>query len=127
MQHLDAAQSASGCIAHLDAGPFSGIFLHWHLDASLPCGIGIEMQALFLASQFKMLHCVRSGDQGALAARDHPAQVPVRARRAPCRLRHNTDEWLHREILGCRARGQAATGAARTDKSNKNCSESALL
>ena len=48
--HLDAAQSASGCIAHLDAGPFSGIFLHWHLDASLPCGIGIEMQALFLAS-----------------------------------------------------------------------------
>ena len=56
--HLDAAQSASGCIAHLDAGPFSGIFLHWELDASLPCGIGIEMQALFLASQFKMLHCV---------------------------------------------------------------------
>ena len=52
--HLDAAQSASGCIAHLDAGPFSGIFLHWHLDASLPCGIGIEMQALFLASQFKI-------------------------------------------------------------------------
>ena len=32
----------------------------------------------------------------------------------------NTEEWLHREILGCRARGQAATGAARTDKSNKN-------
>ena len=62
--HLDAAQSASGCIAHLDAGPFSGIFLHWHLDASLPCGIGIEMQALFLASQFKMLHCVRSGRLG---------------------------------------------------------------
>ena len=52
--HLDAAKSASGCIAHLDAGPFSGIFLHWHLDASLPCGIGIEMQALFLASQFKI-------------------------------------------------------------------------
>ena len=77
--HLDAAQSASGCISHLDAGPFSGIFLHWHLDPSLPCGIGIEMQALFLASQFKMLHVCTALAIEAIEATRLPASAP-----APC-------------------------------------------
>ena len=58
IQHLDAAESALGYILHLDAGLFSCIFLHWHLDASLSCGTGTEIHALCRASKFKMLHRV---------------------------------------------------------------------